>query len=376
MGYILKSIFKPRPFFSSSFLSSGAALRSWYRLSTVVAALTTLLVGACAGPAPTMSDPASPGLEMTSELGSGIITPMCVLGCQDPDPDPDAPGYFFPGYENQWEHCSDPAVDQDGDGLDDWCEYRLAHAFRPEMSFVYFDNSNHEGRWAAEWANGDLGSMTVRIAYLHGYWLDIGDGGTSGTVCDMFGSSKCDGHLGDSEWIRLDISYDSTSKHWYLADAKYSAHTWHVDFNRSKSGWLYVSPSSDGGGNHLPRNFMEYPDGVIGGYPRAYAADGKHANYPTVDYCNGPGGWNAADDCDGPRLTQRFNVTTSNNIGSRTQPFINCVTTQRSDHPDYSSGHSQCYWNNSQRFTGWFAPNPNQGDSEPYGQILADHFGF
>jgi hypothetical protein len=69
-------------------------------------------------------------------------------------------------------------------------------------------------------------------------------------------------------------------------------------------------------------------------------------------------------------------VSVNGNIGSRHQPFVNCITTQRTDHPDYSLGLSECYWNNSALFHGWFQPGPGQGSAAAYGQILADHFSF
>lgn len=303
---------------------------------------------------------------------------MCVEGCLDPDPAPSAPGYFFPGTENTWGHCADGDLDADSDGLDDDCEYMLAYSFRPEISWVYFDNFNREPRWAAEWVDGDPAGRTVRLAYLLSYWLDIGDGGTSGTICGIAGSSACDGHLGDSEWIRLDVTYNPVTKHWYLSDAKYSAHTSHVEFNRNSNGWLYVSPASDGGGAGNARNYMEYPDGKIGGYPRSYAADGKKANYPTVEYCDGPGGLGGADECSSPRISARIEVFANANLGSRHSPFVNCVTTTRTDHPSFGAGVVECYWEEGVRFSGWYTNGAGQPTATGYSGILADQsiFGF
>lgn len=252
------------------------------------------------------------------------------------------------------------------------------------MSTHTGDDVRGEPRWAAQWLDGDAGSYTVRVAYLPSYWMDLGDGGTSGALCTD-GSSippfswlvpDCSGHGGDSEWIRLDVKYDVVSHHWFLADAKYSAHTWHVDFDlRSSDSSLYVSPSSDGGGSALQRNYIEYPDSTVGGYPRSYVADGKHANCPTDAYCDGPGGIGGSDNCGAVRSLARFNVTMSNNLGSRSRPFINCVATQRTDHPAHGLGYQECYWT-SQRFRGWFNPAAVGVGAEAHGTILTDHFGF
>lgn len=223
--------------------------------------------------------------------------------------------------------------------------------------------------------------------------MDLGDGGNSETWCESGASflngiigtifplvqglldlKDCNGHAGDSEFILLDVSYNATTKHWFLADAKYSAHTWHVDFaQRASDSALYVDPSSDGGGSGYPRNYLEYPDGKVGGYPRAWVANRKHANYPTQAYCDGPGGLGGADECYLPRYLTRLEVAASANIGSRTSPFINCVPTSRTDHPAYGQGVQECYWSMGATFTGWF--NTSDGGL-PYGALLATHFGF
>lgn len=322
-----------------------------------------------------------PAIQLSKD--DGLVTPRCVEGCNDPDPDPDAVGYFLPGLENQFAHCSDGDIDLDQDGLDDGCELALALAFAPQMSFAYGDDVNREPRWAAQWLDGDPGSYTVRIAYLHSYWMDMGDGGTSGGFACAGGflaGYPCDeGHAGDSEWIRLDVKYNPANNHWFLADAKYSAHTWHVDFSRRASdSALYVSASSDGGGGHLFRNYMEYPD-KRGGFPRAYAADRKHANYPTEAYCDGPGGAGGADDCTHPRYLTRLTVSPGANLGSRHAPFLDCVATTRTDHPAYGLGRQECYWTNTPspgQFRGWFPVAGTTKGSSAYNGILSTHFGF
>lgn len=339
---------------------------------------------------------ASPRSILSSRVGGP--TPLCVEGCLDPDPDPSAPGYFFPGLENQFAHCADGDHDQDQDGLDDECEYLLAHAFRPEMSSGLGDDVRGEPRWAAEWLDSDPGSAVVRIAYLPSYWIDLGDGGASESACESFtvtwldelwdfffgwflGSAPsledCGGHLGDSEFIRLDISYDFDTQHWYVSDARYSAHLDHVDFTlRPSDSKLYVSTTTTGGGSNSSRNFMEYPDGKVGGYPRSYVADRKHANYPTAKYCNVVGGTVGSDQCANPRQTVRFDVALSQNLGSRAHQFINCVTTQRTDHPLYGSNFTECYWSSTQRFKGWFNPASGGGTATPYGIVLGTNFAF
>lgn len=309
---------------------------------------------------------------------------MCVEGCLDPDPAPNAVGYFLPGLENQWAACADPSTDQDYDGLDDNCEFKLALTFAPELRYLIGDEVRREPRWAAEWLDGDYGSKTVRIAYLLSYWMDMGDGSTSLSTCQAVGftfSSSCNGHAGDSEFIRLDVKYNPVTKHWFLADALYSAHEWHVNFSLAADSSL----TGYAVGYDLPNQYatMEYPDGKRGGYPRSYVADWKHANYPTDSYCDAHGGviptldiMTDSDDCSTPRSSARVEVLSNRNIGSRAYPSSNCVTTSDPNHPMYSSGNQECYWSSWSEFKGWFTVAPGALASGVYGIILYDHFGF
>lgn len=316
----------------------------------------------------------------------GAPPSFCVEGCLGTDPDPAAVGYWLAGAENQWEHCADPDNDQDHDGLDDECEYTLALSFRPEMSFGPGDDVRREPRWAAEWLGGEAETRTVRIAYLPSYWMDMGDGGASHSNCETFSLfpvpgflmslETCGGHAGDSEWIRLDIRYNATSQHWYVAGALYSAHEWHVDFQLLTDSTLRSVPES------WPSYAadVEYID-KRGGYPRAYVADRKHANYPTRQFCNDHGGVDqgvnsASDSCTLPRTLERLEVSMAQNIGSRAYPFINCVATQRLDHPSYGGGKQECYWSSWANFAGWFNTSGGGGSADPYGIHLYNYFGF
>lgn len=348
--------------------------------------LILVTLAACGAPAPSLPEHTTKPLQ--SSLSGFEVTPMCVEGCLDPDPDPEAVGYFLPGTRNQWLYCADGNADFDQDGLDDGCEYTLALTFAPELSFGLGDDVNREPRWAAQWLDGDPGSRTVRIAYLHSYWMDMGDGGSSSTSCGFFALfpipglltslETCGGHAGDSEWILLDVAYNFATKHWYLADARFSAHEWHVEFGLAPDSLLVSIP------NVVPSYpaAVEYGDRP-GGYPRAYVADRKHANYPTRQFCNDHGGvkhgFNSMSDvCSLPRYSERFHVDRNANLGSRHAPFHDCGLTTRTDHPASGLGRTECYWTTPigvTRFRGWF-PSEAGGSSTPYSSVLADHFGF
>jgi hypothetical protein len=324
----------------------------------VVVAAVVLAVSGCASPVETPTGIEGVGDEVVSEMPR-----LCVEGCLDEDPDSLAAGYFFPGTENQWEHCASGDIDQDSDGLDDDCEYLLAVAFRPLLSVGIGDDVNREPRWAAKWLNDEAETYTVRIAYLPSYWVDLGlPTGPILTACLALGGGfQCGNHAGDSEWISLDVKYYAALQHWVLVDAYFSAHEWHVPFKLLADTTLVTdSPEDNGGGGWFPAA-MQYPD-KKGGYPRVYVADRKHANYPSDAYCDSHGGIvhdqrTNYDNCDSQRTTMRLEVPSDGNIGSRGTPFINCVLTTRSDHPSYGSGRTECYWT-VKKFAGWFPADP------------------
>ncbi|HRP08564.1 MAG TPA: hypothetical protein PLL69_08750 [Gemmatimonadales bacterium] len=291
------------------------------------------------------------------------MQPMCVLGCLDPDPDPNAAGYFLPGYENQWTACADWSVDLDQDGLDDNCEYKLALTFAPQLSFLLGDDVSREPRWAARWA----GQYAVGILYMPSYYQDGGVAG--GSVCQIV-SSACDPHIGDAEWIYLVVVYDPSSQHWALKGGLLSAHDWHVPMVTTAPDTVPASlpPGQAGVG-------FEWPD-KVGGFPRIYVADGKHANYPTQQYCKDHGGRipvigsiTDSDECTTPRTLVRIEVPVNGNVGSSDVNLINCVTSGNPNHPAYTLQEDECYWTPGRRFHGWF--HVDNGDfGGVYGDIL------
>ena len=158
------------------------------------------------------------------------------------DPDPTADGYYIGAYTLQ--DCLWLGIwgDADVDGFDDKCEYRLAHTFAPQLALHGSElDASRETYWAATYFPNDglygAGGY-VRILYLLGYHWDMGADNCNG----------CNNHPGDSEWIALDIVFDSLSQHWQFAGVRTSAH-----------GSYNISYPGD----------VEYPHRV-GGYPRIW----------------------------------------------------------------------------------------------------------
>ena len=125
-------------------------------------------------------------------------------------------------------------------------------------------------------------------------------------------------HSGDSEYLVLYVVFDETSEHWVVVNAVYVAH---------------------GGPTMKYQNQMQYPDGTIGGYPRVWVANGKHASYATERACNA-GGAVGADDCSYNVDDERLQVLSSRNLGSEFHQFLNCVASES----PYSYPGTECFW--------------------------------
>jgi len=296
------------------------------------------------------------------------ITPDCYEGCSDPDPDPEAPGYFIAGAMYQYDGCTETDYDADQDGLDDYCEIALANLFRPALSVYEYDQVGREPRFAAE----KLPWGGVRIIYLLGYYYDVGNMSGSRNFCETAIASPlnwltlgwlgeeletCRGHIGDSEWILLDLGFDSTSKHWVLEKATLSAHESTPTYYPGSAGY----PTA-----------LSYPE-KAGGYPLIWVADGKHANYPTQSACNA-GGTIASDNCRSNRTVERltFPPGGSGNIGSWAVKFVDCVGTTNTSHPALAvtggATREECYFTGSS-FRGWYGTGYS-GSSDPYSTML------
>jgi hypothetical protein len=193
----------------------------------------------------------------------------------------------------------------------------------------------------------------VLINYLIGYYRDEGAYCDTDVIGQYFG---CPGHNGDSENIALRLQYNPSTQHWLLAQADYSAHG---GYN------TYYRPSN------YPCAAVQYPVRTCG-YPRVFVAVGKHANYGSDTECdNGAFGM---DDCISD-TTARVTSSVLLNIGSRAHPFVDCVASNNTYHPNYYSTprRQECYWT-ERNFQGWW-DQPAGSIVTSYNRKLAD-FGF
>lgn len=314
-------------------------------------ALSCILVG-CTSPPTSPDEPIS----AIAAVQGGGPEPDCIEGCLDPDPNPSAPGLYIAGTAYTGDGCMEYGGDLDYDGLSDECEHQLALHFAPLLSFVYADDVRREPRYAAQW----VGSGVVRIAYLLSYWMD---NGAPGAPLCMPWFEGCAGHVGDSEYIALDLAFSSATQHWRVVGAALSAHE--TPYVCSESQSVVVCPLPKIGWKSGNLQFPGHPQAA----PLIFVSDGKHANYPSDAACDA-GGTYHSDDCSSPRYTDLVQVSQSNNIGSRDHRLIDGVTTSNSTHPVDSSQYIEYYWT-SQDFHGWFSPSIS-ATSRPYSTILTE----
>jgi hypothetical protein len=255
------------------------------------------------------------------------------------DPAPSAPGIFLGTGVTPATCTNGSQPDTDRDALADGCESALAAAFAPELAYAAGDRTTREPRWAGRL----LSSGKVRLAYLLSLHFDLG---TYGCPFDLV---TCGGHYGDSETIVLDVYYNSSSRHWVLDQAVYSAHGFY---------------------NLYPRFFTAYPSmnypARKGGYPRAFLALRKHALYRSDTECDH--GELGLDECKADTY-QRVAAAGSLDIGSR--GGHTAVQDCGRSTVFTSSAAVECYWT-VRAFGGWQGKSPKAG---AYSSVLSV-FGF
>jgi hypothetical protein len=221
-------------------------------------------------------------------------------------------------------------VDQDQDGLSDYCELQLARSFAPMLHFAGDEQcGGGEGYWAAKAIDSYFTGTPeqVKLGYLMAHYDD----------CGSFG------HYGDSEFIQVTIEYNPATQHWSVIGGWLSAHSCMDNSLECIAGTGATENTSYGAG-------FEYPSGRSLSFPRVYISMNKHANYHTGSDCeNGGAFW--TDTCAGGTDAGRFKVWQDHNIGSGHHPLIDCVQSQAGN-PALTG--TECFWSGSQ-FAGWHA---------------------
>lgn len=328
----------------------------WARNAAAVAAVvfSAFVVGCAPETAMEPANVAQGGPPSAPQLAGGIV-PMCQLGCLDSTPNPEAPGLYLGSGVTPEVCVGGGQTDHDGDGLSTFCENNLAAAFAPELRYEWGDEVGREPYWAARPVAANDAS-TVTIAYLISYYIDTGSTAWGCSVPP--GNYLCPGHNGDSEAIILQVKYDDETENWVLSRAYYSQHTTYGIFKWGPQGY----PAA-----------LAYP-ARPGGYPRAFVAVGKHANYGSISACNN-GAFAATDDCTHVDTSERIFISAAYNVGSNAVRLIDCVLSRDPSYVYYGSGKQECYWTSSE-FRGWIPTSIGGTAAEPgYGARLSS-FGF
>ena len=263
------------------------------------------------------------------------------------------PGYYFPGVTMNT--CTNVAYgDTDLDGLTDSCEQLLASAFAPLL-----EQSPEHSYWdyAHNWVGGEYyHAATVLTGYNYGYYKYVRIMYMPAYYFDL-GSFPLDaGHNGDSEFIVVEVFFNTTTNRFYANNIFLSAHC-----GSTKLG-IGTAPMC---GWWDPSNF-DFVNGVDRGAPVVWVANGTNANYYKASACTLGTGF---DQCIG-NLDVRFPVSPDFNIGSSR---VNPGPVYARRNLNIGSWRPENFWDPNSPFLGWqgWSTDP----PTPYAREL-DNFGF
>jgi hypothetical protein len=290
----------------------------WTRLATVGALLCA--VSACAE----VSGPAEPGQPLPVRQDT---TRSCQENRICEVPAGDGSGLVIGGITPRL--CTrDLAFDHDGDGFADHCEYQIARAFRPLLSFALQETQqSRESYWAALYVTPG-GVATVSVMYLLAYHQDGG-------------SLSAGAHRGDSEFLIVDVVWSGSA--------------WKVDQVFMSAHWRSLSGVSDRSDIYDWRELQYWE--VVRGRPVVVVSHAKHANYNNVSRCT----LSVETACAMPGVLEEVDVLPDRNVGSSALPLLDCV---QSVTPDVYPG-TECFWT-GRYFDGWqavsdFTPGYREG---------------
>ncbi len=308
-------------------------------------AVVTIIVSGCADSAsPPQKDAVIDAPHMTQ--AGCQQTPGCWTDPVEPDEFPDSPGLLLPTYYTPTQ-CFATSTgnnafgeginDLDRDGLDDNCEGMLAEKFVPQYVVSPYDcDIRGVPHWAAKYfpvKSGGPTKATVRIIFLSAFYQDCGTPGygtIAGIACD-YDAKDCAGHFGDSEFMTLDIRFNSGTRHWYVSNEFLSAHYLVTgESSRAITTCYFESACTptmtkpNGGSSAAVVRWVDKP----GGRPVFYLASGKHGAYPDYNTCNN-GGTAGLDNCTGSPTnsigTAQF-FSRNRNVGSWQHRNIDVVS--------------------------------------------------
>lgn len=311
---------------------------------TLLAACAALLaMSACSD----IRDITEPAEAETGEPAT-VATADChltITGCPPPRPPGGGKGWRKKFVGLSIEECRDTSTfsDSDGDGLTDDCEHTVAAVFAPYMMVHPSDDVRRREHYVVMPGPGDY----VLVFYAFGYFLDHGRAGVSA-------------HNGDSEHVIFEI-FAQSGPEWYLTEAFLSAHLdekWGADhsdrFRATSLEWHH-------------------------GHPRIWVAKNKHANYISMEACDGGGmrwGLGSFEHCGSAHEADLFRVRGDGNLGqSETDNPGTGLRMLRNCVEGGGSSLTECYWLPGHRFCGWQGQRRTDKCSTAYYDHMA-RFGF
>lgn len=265
-------------------------------------------------------------------------------------------GVYLPSYftmascvPNAGAAIPDASQDADHDGVQDQCEYEIAHSFRPQMRFMSNDcNTGREPYWAANYLPSspvDGSGPVIQVFYAIGYHYDCGCPG-------MNNFPECSPHYGDSEFIVMEMRPEGSDPHlWLLQYATLSAH-YGTQLNSTGTYW---------------RGDLQYDNAPLYTMPVVWVAEGKHGNYRSQSVCDAGAAY--TDNCDNPLQQVWLDASTDENLGSSSFPLHDRVYSR--DGGVYTG--QEHLWSTSNAsgdgFLGWFPRSYGSGE-RPYGSLL------
>ena len=220
-----------------------------------------------------------------------------------------------------------------GEALTRDCAFQFASRFAPVLAVRSAGcnwDQTHQRLGGGYFFTAQRVDSIVRIAYLPAYFRDCG---WQGVKC-WLPAVDCAPHVGDSEFIVIDLIGDSAST-WRVAAIFLSAHC----FGRhdSKCRWYR--------GADLDR--FTWHDATV----EVWVAEGRHANYPSRKACDK--GIYSIDTCDRHDARYRFPIAQDRNIGTRDRParVAGC----------YSGGDIASTWVDREAVECFWRPGPFRG---------------
>jgi hypothetical protein len=256
------------------------------------------------------------------------------------DPSPGSPGLWLGSTvvpATCFNDLTRTIVDADHDWLDDNCELELARGFAPTWGMSDAEACpGGEPLWAAKYFS-TFG--IVRIVYMPANYKDCGPLG----------------HNGDSEFVIVEVKFNTVTQHWEFQREFLSAHLGDIWPGIDRSEWVSNA------------EFTRRPLS----HPRVAVSIDKHSNFGSDAKCLNAFAVEVGGEagCGIMIGSFRFPVDAHRNVGSRFQDLLGgCIGSIGSF---AGNGFAECFYSSNKNFAGW---QSSSGGATAYQTLLNDYF--